>query len=87
MSEYSDPERENDACSLPDVEIFHMSGINMRECGKESAWFDEGEEKFLKPGWYYWFCFPGCMPESDPIGPFTTYSKALADCRENANGN
>jgi hypothetical protein len=30
----------------------------------------------LKPGWYWWCCFPGCLPDSDPIGPFTTESQA-----------
>ena len=35
-------------------------------------------------GWYYWFCFPGCLPDSDPVGPFDTEDEAIADCRENA---
>jgi hypothetical protein len=23
-----------------------------------------------KHGWYFWFCIPGCLPDSDPYGPF-----------------
>lgn len=34
--------------------------------------------------WYYWYCFPGCMPESEPVGPFDTEEDALAEARENA---
>ena len=34
------------------------------------------------PGYYYWFCYPGCLPDSDPIGPFETEAEALADARE-----
>lgn len=33
-------------------------------------------------GYYYWFCFPGCLPDSDPVGPFETQAEALADARE-----
>lgn len=32
--------------------------------------------------WFYWSCFPGCPPDSDPIGPFETEAEALADARE-----
>jgi hypothetical protein len=24
------------------------------------------------PGWYWWSCFPGCLPEGDAFGPFPT---------------
>lgn len=32
--------------------------------------------------WYWWSCFPGCLPDSDPIGPFGT----SADAYHNAQG-
>lgn len=37
----------------------------------------------VKGAWanWYWFCFPGCMPDSDPIGPFATEAEALADAQ------
>lgn len=28
--------------------------------------------------WYWWSCFPGCLPDSDPIGPFATECATLA---------
>jgi len=40
----------------------------------------------LKPseitGYYWQSCFPGCLPDSDPVGPFTTESDAIADATE-----
>lgn len=31
--------------------------------------------------WYWWSCLPGCLPNSDPIGPFDTEAEALADAQ------
>ena len=40
----------------------------------------------LKPseitGYYWQSCFPGCLPDSEPVGPFTTESEAFSDARE-----
>ncbi|MEE8607468.1 MAG: hypothetical protein V3S55_07690 [Nitrospiraceae bacterium] len=35
----------------------------------------------LERGFYYAFGFPGCLWDSDPTGPFTTYQAALDDAR------
>jgi hypothetical protein len=35
-------------------------------------------------GWYYHYCRPGCLPDSDPFGPFESRDAAIADARENA---
>lgn len=32
----------------------------------------------LEPGWYYWYCFPGCRPDTEPIGPFESEAEAEA---------
>jgi hypothetical protein len=40
------------------------------------------EENGIEGGWFYWFCFPGCMPESDAMGPYATQAEALAAARE-----
>jgi hypothetical protein len=67
---YSDPRRENDPHALPDIETFtHLD-------------YEMDPEEYHGPGWYYWFCFPGCMPDGDPVGPFETEEAALADARE-----
>lgn len=31
--------------------------------------------------WFYWCCFPGCRPDSDPIGPFDSEADALEDAQ------
>jgi hypothetical protein len=27
-------------------------------------------------GWYWWRCFPGCLPDGDAFGPFPTSYRA-----------
>jgi hypothetical protein len=31
------------------------------------------------PGWYWWECYPGCLPEGDAFGPFPTSYRAYRD--------
>jgi hypothetical protein len=31
------------------------------------------------PGWYWWACYPGCLPDGDAFGPFPTSYRALKD--------
>lgn len=72
---YSNPERENDTYALPDVEVFYA--------GKgEVTW--EGQEEPSEAGWYYWYCFPGCMPDSDAQGPFDTEEEAAQAAQDAA---
>jgi hypothetical protein len=28
-------------------------------------------------GWYWWACFPGCLPDGEPAGPFETEEAAI----------
>ncbi|HET9285732.1 MAG TPA: hypothetical protein VFR24_27590 [Candidatus Angelobacter sp.] len=30
-------------------------------------------------GWYWWPCFPGCLPDGDPVGQFPTAEGAYLD--------
>ena len=73
--EYSDPSRENDPYALPDVEVFHSSDHPAEEDGEP-----------MEAGWYWWSCFPGCLPDGEPKGPFTTEAEALADAQEGSEG-
>jgi hypothetical protein len=36
----------------------------------------------MDEGWYWWYCFPGCLPDSEPMGPFGTYQEAVASAKE-----
>jgi hypothetical protein len=31
------------------------------------------------PGWYWWECYPRCLPEGDAFGPFPTSYRAYRD--------
>ena len=33
-------------------------------------------------GWYWWPCFPGCLPDSDPVGPFQSENDAIRHALE-----
>ncbi len=51
------------------------------ETGREWGSF-EVFEAVDAPGFYWWPCFPGCLPDSDAVGPFETEAEALADAKE-----
>ena len=81
---YGVPSREDDPHSLPDCEVFYMSKREIRSYGKESCWWNEGDREYLSSGWYWWVCFPGCLPDSDPIGPFASEREAIEDAQSEA---
>jgi hypothetical protein len=33
----------------------------------------------LGPGWYWWIRLPGCLPDSEAEGPFTSKQHAIDD--------
>lgn len=35
----------------------------------------------LEEGWYWQSCFPGCLPDGDPNGPFASEQLAIEDAR------
>ncbi len=57
-------------------EVFHVSGKEARQLSRET-----GEE--WRAGYYWWPCFPGCLPDSDRNGPFRSAKAAWKDAREN----
>jgi hypothetical protein len=89
---YSDPRRASDLHALPDIETFEAPYA--RRCEGCAALDLDGDftrcecEDFEEyswesaAGWYWWTCFPGCLPDSDSCGPFDTEAEALADARE-----
>lgn len=40
--------------------------------------YESGSE-LLATGWYWWHCQPGCLPDSEAVGPFATTDEAKAD--------
>ncbi len=75
---YSDPTRESDTYALPDARVFHAAEGELWDAENDPAQCDEPSAA----GWYFDFCFPGCLPESDPFGPYATEQAAIDACRE-----
>ncbi len=75
---YSDPSRESDEHALPDIECFYND-----EHRPDHIRGEEGER--MPSGYYYWYCFPGCLPDSEAYGPFDTEELAIKDAQDNYN--
>lgn len=54
------------------LETFHSA-----RTGPDSGHWVSGET--VEPGWYWWPCFPGCLPDGDAVGPFQTERDAVED--------
>ena len=90
--EYSDKSRESEEHALPDIEVFeseeytqpngYILGSAMEVTKKGLRITDP--EWYTAPGFYFAFGFPGCLWDSDPVGPFDTYEQALTEARESA---
>ena len=92
MQAYSNPERASDPHALPDLEVFYVGdpAIRTERNRLDYLWTDDfgrgtinGGDPVDGPGWYYWYCFPGCLPDSEPFGPFASKAEALADAQSN----
>jgi hypothetical protein len=62
---------------------------NMREnlytnTGKDAGWTDAEIKASADElaGWYWWTCFPGCLPDSDASGPFKSSREARRDAAD-----
>ena len=79
MQVYSDPKRASDPHALPDVEVFYNDKLS----SDPILCFDENDTCVARDsGWYWWPCFPGCLPDGDPVGPFDSKMEAIQDAQE-----
>jgi hypothetical protein len=60
---------------------FPLATFNSRDHEKAIDW--AVQESKATSGWYWWTCYPGCLPDSPAMGPFRTPAEALADARTN----
>ena len=49
------------------------------ETGESYGSFEVFEENACSNKWYWWPCFPGCLPDGEPIGPFDSEQQATTD--------
>tara|TARA_R110000787_G_C13329366_1_gene437217 strand:+ start:66 stop:368 length:303 start_codon:yes stop_codon:yes gene_type:complete len=58
-------------------EVFFMDNFpDWNDDKREEEWPD------LKPGWYWFACSPGCIPDGEPTGPFAYSQQAHKDADE-----
>lgn len=88
---YSNPKRASDPHALPNIEVFYLSrkDCDALDRAEESRINDPrviegGGGEWTSPGWYWQACYPGCLPDGEPIGPFDTEAEALADAQDDA---
>jgi hypothetical protein len=73
----SDCQKMEDPHFIPaGIEVFYRTIAENREYGVVDS---DGDP--LDSGWYWWSCFPGCLPDSEPMGPFDSEIEAIADSK------
>ena len=77
---YLDPERATEPHALPNVEVFYRTLAACAGDDRKLALLGE-PPRWAGEGWYWWICSPGCLPDSDPTGPFSTEEAAVADAQ------
>jgi hypothetical protein len=61
---------------MPGIEVFSW---DQSDCDFANKYNHPSCEQYT-PGWYWHACMPGCLPDSDPIGPFDFEQDAIDDC-------
>jgi len=84
---YTDESKASDEPALPDVEVFKsfydaktQLPLGPGSIGVFHKLMEDGEPM----GWYYAHGTPGCLWDSDPVGPFDSEADALKAAREAA---
>lgn len=82
-------------CERHNLEVFHVSGEEAKDnrakaralwsrhtpIGAAETFKDWAEQSgyIIRAGWYWWSCSPGCLPDAEPVGPFTSATRAAED--------
>ncbi len=65
---------------LEALKLFPLASMNSRDRDKAIDWAIE--ESGATGGWFWWSCFPGCLPDSCANGPFDTAAEAEYDAQQ-----
>lgn len=71
--------KDEDGRAYGSFETFELTAATI---AAEGLTDEEGDAR--EPGFYWWACFPGCMPDGDAVGPFTTEEEAIRDAQGDA---
>ncbi len=66
--------------ALRHMDVFH---VPLADQTSETVYWNEDDGEPCGEGWFYWFCFGGCMPEHEPRGPFETEDAAVKEIMDN----
>jgi hypothetical protein len=69
-------------CDGCDGLVLGETGNDTEPCEERACRHEELRVIIQHVGWFYWFCMPGCMPDTEPIGPFDSEAEALEDARK-----
>lgn len=60
------------------------AGYHSMQLGSvEVFWNDEkNHPTFNGAGWYWWMCLPNCLPDTFPVGPFSSSIHAFYNALE-----
>jgi len=62
------------------IEVFYLSPMEAAYNSMNPTHSNEFTP--FESGWYWWSCSAGCLPDSEPIGPFDSESEAFRDAVE-----
>lgn len=51
------------------------------DLGLFEVFWTDGDSADFAEGFYWWACFPGCLPDGEPVGPFNSSKEAYEDAR------
>ena len=76
------PFKDEDGNEHGSFEVYEMDQQDCDEQNAEMAEFGYDKDDYFQPGWYWRACFPGCLPDGDPSGPFDSEEEAIQDAQE-----
>lgn len=76
-------DHQRERTSQPDPSARSHAGEHRITFSFEVFWYDDKCEDYPL-GWYWWACFPGCLPDGEATGPFRTSYLAWVDATGDA---
>lgn len=70
--------RDVDDAAYGSFEVFYADHDLVQDWNANIDKWSEG----YRAGWYWHACLPGCLPDGDPMGPFTSSRAAYRDALE-----
>jgi hypothetical protein len=61
---------------------FRLATMNSKT--REAMFAAMIEEEGITGGWFHWCCFPGCLPGSEPVGPYESAKQAKQAAQDDA---